>query len=149
MIKTAEDILNIVKEEKNVAKSLEASSFDEAIEKLLVEYKKLASENDLVSVSVNINGGVENDGITLALESNFINLPLRYKNQLAKLISAPELEINTYYIIEEQNITRSNLFIEYLDSLDNFLNNNEDYAGLLKNKYEELKAKTTTSQEEA
>lgn len=146
MIKTAEDILNIVKEEKNVSKSFEATSFDEAVIKLISEYKNLAQNDNLVSVVVNIDGGIDNNGVSLSLESNFINLPLRYKNQLAKLIYASELEINTYLIIEEVNITKSNLFIDYLDTVDNFLNDQNDYESMIKTIYQNLKQKEEVSE---
>ncbi|CAH1852865.1 hypothetical protein [Convivina intestini] len=72
----------------------------------------------LMSISLAVNGGVSEGGTTLTLESNVINLPLRYQNQLKKLVYVEEdYDVNLYMYIENMDVSQSHLKIAKVSSI--------------------------------
>ncbi|GMA70290.1 hypothetical protein GCM10025879_15360 [Leuconostoc litchii] len=74
-----------------------------------------------------INGGIENEGTTLSVETNVINLPLRYQNQLRKLVwqEEDELEVNFYMIAENEFASKSHLKIALASSVSAYEDDSE------------------------
>lgn len=81
----------------------------------------------LMSISLTVNGGVSEGGTTLTLESNVINLPLRYQNQLKKLVYVEEdYDVNLYMYIENMDVSQSHLKIAKVSSITAY---HDDLAG--------------------
>lgn len=100
---------------------------DIALDNLFSELDKHISDGTFMHIDININGGVAEGGTTIALETNVINLPLRYTNQLKKLIW-PEKEdndVNLYMIIENADVSQSNLKISLASSVDTYLDDSD------------------------
>ncbi|MGO1337633.1 MAG: hypothetical protein ACTMH7_04110 [Leuconostoc fallax] len=75
-------------------------------------------DEHFMQVTLDINEGSAAGGTTLSIETNFINLPLRYKNALRKLIWVDKTsDINLYMIIENEFVSQSNLKIALASSV--------------------------------
>lgn len=79
-----------------------------------------------------VAGGVSEGGTTLTLETNIINLPLRYTNQLKKLVwpEKTDNDVNLYMIIENEFVSQSHLVIALASSVAAYL----DYSDSVKYK---------------
>lgn len=104
----------------------EMSSADGQAIDLNALFDKLASraqnQEQLFSLALEINGGIAEGGTTLSLESNAINLPLRYQNQLKKLLYPDQdYEINLYMIAENNDVSQSKMKIAKVSSLQAYL----------------------------
>lgn len=83
--------------------------------------------NQMVSGEIMISG---TEPIHLTLESNLINLPLRYVNQISKIvIDDPAKEVNVYMIVEHPHVTRSGLRIELAASVQSYLDDPNSVKG--------------------
>ncbi|MFL1696201.1 hypothetical protein ACJQWY_05320 [Weissella kandleri] len=83
--------------------------------------------NQMVSGEIMISG---TEPIHLTLESNLINLPLRYVNQISKIvIDDPAKEVNIYMIVEHPHVTRSGLRIELAASVQSYLDDSDSVKG--------------------
>ncbi|MDF7626441.1 hypothetical protein OZX65_02285 [Leuconostocaceae bacterium ESL0723] len=72
----------------------------------------------LMQLTVTLNGGVAEGGTNLTLETNVINLPLRYQNQLKKLVYADQdYEVNLYMYVENADVSKSHLKITKVSSV--------------------------------
>lgn len=81
------------------------------------------NENKLVSGEVIISG---NEPIHLSVETNIINLPLRYVNQISKIIiNDPETDLNIYMFVDHPDVSRSGMRIELAASVQSFLDDRE------------------------
>ncbi|MBZ6010429.1 hypothetical protein [Leuconostoc gelidum] len=94
-----------------------------ALDNLFMILDKHIHDDNFIHIAGEINGGVTEGGTTLTLETNIVNLPLRYTNQLKKLIW-PEKEdnqVNIYMIIENVDVSQSNLKIALASSVVAYL----------------------------
>ncbi|MGY3743269.1 hypothetical protein [Leuconostoc inhae] len=94
-----------------------------ALDNLFTMLDKHIHDDNFIHIDGEINGGITEGGTTLTLETNIVNLPLRYTNQLKKLIW-PEKEdnqVNIYMIIENIDVSQSNLKISLASSVAAYL----------------------------
>lgn len=81
--------------------------------------QKHLDAGDLLSVETLVSG---DEPIYLALETNLVNLPIRYANQLGKIvINDPEAEVNLYMYVEHPLVTHSGMRIELAASVAAYL----------------------------
>lgn len=60
--------------------------------------------------------------LSIRLEMNVINLPVRYVNPMEKILdSESEAEVNVYMIVEAPKVTRSGLRIDLLGTVDDVI----------------------------
>ncbi|MFT9469274.1 hypothetical protein [Leuconostoc pseudomesenteroides] len=92
------------------------------IDALMSELAQHVTDENFMQVTLNINGGIEADGTTLSLETNVINLPLRYQNQLRKMIlpDSEVLVVNLYMIVENPLVSQSRLKIALVSSVSTY-----------------------------
>jgi len=92
------------------------------IDALMSELAQHVTDENFMQVTLNINGGIEADGTTLSLETNVINLPLRYQNQLRKMIlpDSEALVVNLYMIVENPLVSQSRLKIALVSSVSTY-----------------------------
>ena len=92
------------------------------IDALMSEVAQHVTDENFMQVTLNINGGIEADGTTLSLETNVINLPLRYQNQLRKMIlpDSEALVVNLYMIVENPLVSQSRLKIALVSSVSTY-----------------------------
>ncbi|MFT8757629.1 hypothetical protein [Leuconostoc pseudomesenteroides] len=92
------------------------------IDALMSELAQHVTDENFMQVTLNINGGIESDGTTLSLETNVINLPLRYQNQLRKMIlpDSESLGVNLYMIAENPFVSQSKLKIALVSSVSTY-----------------------------
>ncbi|MBM7616481.1 hypothetical protein JOC36_000014 [Weissella uvarum] len=87
---------------------------------------KTLKQGDLVSAEIIISG---DEPIHLRLESNLINLPLRYVNGISKIvINEPEKDVNLYMIVESPYVSHSKLRIDYAASVATYLDDFDSVA---------------------
>ncbi|MBZ6014205.1 hypothetical protein KIJ04_05520 [Leuconostoc gelidum subsp. gelidum] len=94
-----------------------------ALDNLFMILDEHIHDDNFIHIAGEINGGITEGGTTLTLETNIVNLPLRYTNQLKKLIW-PEKEdnqVNIYMIIENVDVSQSNLKIALASSVAAYL----------------------------
>jgi len=71
--------------------------------------------DQLVHAEMIISG---DEPITLLIESNLINLPLRYANAIKKIvINNDEAEVNLYMVVEHPKVSQSGLRIDFAASI--------------------------------
>lgn len=109
------------------------------LDALFVVLDEHISDETFMRILGEINGGVTAGGTTLALETNVINLPLRYTNQLKKLIwpEKEDNEINLYMIIENADVSRSNLKIALASSVTAYLDDADSVKAKISQWYDE------------
>jgi len=67
--------------------------------------------------------------IRLSVETNLINLPLRYANAIKKIvINNPEADVNLYMIVEHPAVTQSGLRIDFAASVMSAVDDFESVA---------------------
>ncbi|RRG18869.1 hypothetical protein D3P96_02465 [Weissella viridescens] len=92
-------------------------------------------QNQLVSAEIVISG---DDPIRLRLESNLINLPLRYVNNISKIvINDPAKEVNLYIIVESPYVSHSKLRIDYASTVAAYLDDFDSVAGKIASYFDE------------
>lgn len=92
------------------------------IDELMSELAHHVADENFMQITLNINGGIEADGTTLSVETNVINLPLRYQNQLRKMIlpDSEALGVNLYMIAENPFVSQSKLKIALVSSVSTY-----------------------------
>lgn len=79
---------------------------------------KHATDSTLMRSAIDIDGGFALGGTTLSVETNVINMPLRYQSQLKKMIWAEQdYDVNIYMIIDSPFVSTSNLKIALASSV--------------------------------
>lgn len=93
------------------------------LDPLFLFLEQKINENQLVSGEIIISG---DEPIHLSVETNVINLPLRYVNQISKIIiNDPETDVNVYMFVDHPDVTRSGMRIELAASVQSFLDDRE------------------------
>ncbi|MCZ9311632.1 hypothetical protein PAF15_06720 [Weissella koreensis] len=93
------------------------------LDPLFLFLEQKINENKLVSGEIIISG---DEPIHLSVETNVINLPLRYVNQISKIIiNDPETDVNVYMFVDHPDVTRSGMRIELAASVQSFLDDRE------------------------
>lgn len=90
-----------------------------ALDDLFAALDAQIANPNLLHLELVINGGVAENGTTLSLETNVINLPQRYTNQLKKLIWPEKIDndVNLYMIVENPVVSQSQLKISLASSV--------------------------------
>ncbi|QIL50991.1 hypothetical protein G7084_06570 [Weissella coleopterorum] len=97
------------------------------LDPLFTFLKQKIQENKLVSGEIIISG---DEPIHLSVETNLINLPLRYINQISKIIiNDPANEVNLYMFVDHPDVTKSGMRIELAASVQSFLDDSESVMG--------------------
>ena len=98
-----------------------------ALDDLFAALDDHIADTNLMHIALTINGGVTEGGTTLTLETNVINLPQRYTNQLNKLIwpDKTDYEVNLYMIIENPEVSQSQLKIALASSVAAYVDDPE------------------------
>ncbi|MDR3190337.1 MAG: hypothetical protein LBT80_03910 [Lactobacillaceae bacterium] len=121
---TGNDLIAAVKAESIVKQQWTAA--DQATINLDAMFDFLTDQlkqAQLVSVDTIISG---DEPIHLAIETNLVNLPLRYASQLGKiLINDPANEVNLYMFVEHPLVTHSGLRIELAASVAAYLDDED------------------------
>ncbi|MCB6840077.1 hypothetical protein LIX87_02845 [Weissella viridescens] len=92
-------------------------------------------QEQLVSAEIVISG---DEPIHLRLESNLINLPLRYVNNISKIvINDPAKEVNLYMIVESPFVSHSKLRIDYAATVSAYLDDFDSVAAKIANYFDE------------
>ncbi|MDR3242275.1 MAG: hypothetical protein LBT37_08910 [Lactobacillaceae bacterium] len=77
------------------------------------------TQGELAGGEILVSG---DEPIHLSLETSLINLPLRYVNQISKIVvDDPETEVNLYMFVEHPHVTRSGMRIELAASVQTYL----------------------------
>ncbi len=118
------ELINIIDNDKVINKIIKKVNIDDInfneIANNIVEY---SNENKIFSIQIQVNNSLE-----IEIESNIINLPLKYSNILKKIIINDEPKpINIYVIIENENISKSKLKIKKIISIDSYIKNIDKY----------------------
>lgn len=93
------------------------------LDPLFLFLEQKINDNQLVSGEIIISG---DEPIHLSVETNVINLPLRYVNQISKIIiNDPETDVNVYMFVDHPDVTRSGMRIELAASVQSFLDDRE------------------------
>ena len=93
------------------------------LDPLFLFLEQKINENKLVNVEIISSG---DEPIHLSVETNVINLPLRYVNQISKIIiNDPETDVNVYMFVDHPDVTRSGMRIELAASVQSFLDDRE------------------------
>lgn len=93
------------------------------LDPLFLFLEQKINENKLVNGEIIISG---DEPIHLSVETNVINLPLRYVNQISKIIiNDPETDVNVYMFVDHPDVTRSGMRIELAASVQSFLDDRE------------------------
>ncbi|WP_270747033.1 hypothetical protein [Leuconostoc lactis] len=92
---------------------------DIALDALFEALDTHIADPNFIHLALTINGGIAAGGTTLTLETNVINLPQRYTNQLKKLIwpEKPDNDVNLYMIVENPLVSQSQLKIALASSV--------------------------------
>lgn len=124
---TGNDLIEALKE--NTIQEAQFIAADQAtidLDELLAFVRQTLAAGQLVAADLVISG---DEPIHLRLESNLINLPLRYVNQINKIvINDPAQEVNVYMIVEHPLVTRSGLRIDYAATVTGFLDDFDSVA---------------------
>ncbi|MBM7435404.1 hypothetical protein JOD28_000720 [Leuconostoc rapi] len=148
-IRIGEDGVMQITGEKALANISEELIYDDTInildddnvnlDTLFLALDQHVSDETFMRIAGEINGGVAAGGTTLALETNVINLPLRYTNQLKKLIwpEKEDNEINLYMIVENADVSRSNLKIALASSVTTYLDDADSVKAKISQWYDE------------
>lgn len=109
------------------------------LDALFLALDQHVSDETFMRIAGQINGGVAVGGTTLALETNVINLPLRYTNQLKKLIwpEKEDNEVNLYMIVENDDVSRSHLKIALASSVTTYLDDADSVKSKISQWYDE------------
>ncbi|KAA8433249.1 hypothetical protein FKV73_01040 [Weissella paramesenteroides] len=117
---TGNDFIEILTNETYTTKTFEAA--DQAtinLDELFADVTKATAANQIFSDALIIN---EEEPIILRIETNLINLPIRYTNAIRKIVVNDEAkEISLYMIVEHPLVTKSHLFIKKAASVQSFL----------------------------
>jgi hypothetical protein len=97
------------------------------LDALFSEIDSHIENENFIHIELQINGGVESTGTTLSVETNVINLPLRYQNQLRKLVwqEKDALDVNLYMIAENEFESQSHLRISLASSVATYVDDSE------------------------
>lgn len=116
---TGEKVLAIIQEQDYYQQTITIEDGEAiALDQLFEQTTEHLTDDTLMSVTVQVNGGMAEGGTSLTLETNVINLPLRYQNQLKKLVYAEETyEVNLYMYIENPDVSQSNLKIKKVSTV--------------------------------
>lgn len=97
------------------------------LDALFSEIDSHIENENFIHIELQINGGVESTGTTLSVETNVINLPLRYQNQLRKLVwqEKDALDVNLYMIAENEFESQSHLKISLASSVATYVDDSE------------------------
>lgn len=121
-----------------------------ALDELFAGLDEHIQDDTFMHLEVQINGGIEEDGTTLSLETNVINLPLRYTNQLKKLIltEKEDNDVYLYMIVENPNVSQSRLKISLASSVAAYLDESDSVKSKISNWFDEQLAHIVTVQQE-
>ncbi|WP_349550654.1 hypothetical protein [Leuconostoc pseudomesenteroides] len=121
------------------------------IDALMSELAQHVTDENFMQVTLNINGGIEADGTTLSLETNVINLPLRYQNQLRKMIlpDSEALAVNLYMIVENPLVSQSRLKIALVSSVSTYEDDTDSAQAKIASWFDEQLAHIVSEQESA
>lgn len=113
-------------------------------------FNQHAQSDQLLRATLEVDGGIENGGTTLSLETNVINMPLRYVNQLKKMLYTEETyEVNIYAIIDSPFVSQSNLKIAYASSVEAYLDDPESVQAKIRQWFTEELAQVAENAREA
>ena len=121
------------------------------IDALMSELAQHVTDENFMQVTLNINGGIEADGTTLSLETNVINLPLRYQNQLRKMIlpDSESLGVNLYMIAENPFVSQSKLKIALVSSVATYEDDTDSAQAKIASWFDEQLAHIVSEQASA
>ncbi|QEA42916.1 hypothetical protein FGL85_10535 [Leuconostoc pseudomesenteroides] len=121
------------------------------IDALMSELAQHVTDENFMQVTLNINGGIEADGTTLSLETNVINLPLRYQNQLRKMIlpDSEALVVNLYMIVENPLVSQSRLKIALVSSVSTYEDDTDSAQAKIASWFDEQLAHIVSEQASA
>ncbi|MBK0041365.1 MULTISPECIES: hypothetical protein [unclassified Leuconostoc] len=121
------------------------------IDALMSELAQHVTDENFMQVTLNINGGIESDGTTLSLETNVINLPLRYQNQLRKMIlpDSESLGVNLYMIAENPFVSQSKLKIALVSSVATYEDDTDSAQAKIASWFDEQLAHIVSEQASA
>lgn len=116
------------------------------LDELLAFVRQALTAGDLVGAELVISG---DEPIHLRLESNLINLPLRYVNQISKIvINNPASEVNVYMIVEHPLVSQSGLRIDQAATVTGFLDDLDSVAAKIAAYFDEKIALINQAMEE-
>ena len=91
------------------------------LDELFTAFDNHVAAGELLEVRLQVAGGVEAAGLTVTLLVNAVGLPLRYKNQLKKLIWPDrELELHVYAVVEHADVSQSQLKMTPIATVDTY-----------------------------
>ncbi|MCM0583411.1 hypothetical protein H9L19_05680 [Weissella diestrammenae] len=121
---TGNDLIEIIKSEKIVQRAWTAE--DQAtiqLDSLFDFMTQQVHKNQIASGQIIISG---DEPIQLWLETSLINLPLRYANQISKIVvDEPLSDVNLYMFVENPKVSRSGMRIELAASVQSYLDDSE------------------------
>lgn len=96
---------------------------DIALDELFSVLEKQVDNKQFMHIELNIGDGINDLDTKLILETNIINLPLRYVNQLKKIILPENQEnvVNLYMIVESPYVSKSSLVIKIASTVAAFI----------------------------
>lgn len=120
-------LIESLKQEEVITKSYTAADQSTVnLDDLFNFVTETLQKNQLVSAEIVISG---DEPIRLRLESNLINLPLRYVNGISKIIvNEPAKPVNLYMIVESPYVSHSKLRIDYAATVTAYLEDFESVA---------------------
>lgn len=93
------------------------------LDSLFTALAEYVQKGELVSAELVVSG---DEPISLRVETNIINLPVKYVNAISKIIiNDPATDVNLYMIVEHPLVTRSGLRIELAASVAAYLDDEE------------------------
>ena len=121
------------------------------IDELMNELAQHVADENFMQITLNINGGIEADGTTLSVETNVINLPLRYQNQLRKMIlpDSEALGVNLYMIAENPFVSQSKLKITLVSSVSTYEDDTDSAQAKIASWFDEQLAHIVSEQASA
>lgn len=121
------------------------------IDELMSELAQHVADENFMQITLNINGGIEADGTTLSVETNVINLPLRYQNQLRKMIlpDSEALGVNLYMIAENPFVSQSKLKIALVSSVATYEDDTDSAQAKIASWFDEQLAHIVSEQASA
>lgn len=119
-----------------------------ALDNLFMTLDKHINDDTFIHIAGEINGGIDEGGTTLTLETNVVNLPLRYTNQLKKLIwpEKDDNDVNLYMIVENVDVSQSNLKIAFVSSVTAYLDDSASVKTKISQWFDEQLANIVAAQ---